>query len=132
MLVESDALGRYLYGHDLCVFVGERAHGQSRDDYKNSKQKIGGQTTNYKLHIIGTGSKFAQAKKLAANNPNIIFHGYQPAAEFLAQADHIIVPSLCYENSPTVIFESLSAGVPVIASNLGGISELIQNKINGY
>ena len=40
MLVESDALGRYLYGHDLCVFVGERAHGQSRDDYKNSKQKI--------------------------------------------------------------------------------------------
>ncbi|OGG87284.1 hypothetical protein A3B87_00235 [Candidatus Kuenenbacteria bacterium RIFCSPHIGHO2_02_FULL_39_13] len=99
---------------------------------ENSKQKIGGQTTNYKLHIIGTGSKFAQAKKLAANNPNIIFHGYQPAAEFLAQADHIIVPSLCYENSPTVIFESLSAGVPVIASNLGGISELIQNKINGY
>ena len=42
------------------------------------------------------------------------------------------MPSLCYENSPTVIYESLSNGVPVIASDIGGISELIKENINGF
>jgi len=88
--------------------------------------------TDYELHIVGAGSQLKQAKQLASHNKNIIFHGYQSAKKFLPQADHIIVPSLCYENSPTVIFESLSADVPVIASNLGGIPELIKNGVNGY
>ena len=43
-----------------------------------------------------------------------------------------IVPSLCYENSPTVIYESLVAGTPVLASNIGGVGELIIEGENGY
>jgi len=88
--------------------------------------------TDYELHIVGAGSQLKQAKQLASHNKNIIFHGYQSAKKFLPQADYTIVPSLCYENSPTIIFQSLAAGVPVIASNLGGIPELIENNKNGY
>ena len=36
-----------------------------------------------------------------------------------------VVPSICYENSPTVIYEASLVGVPVIASNIGGIPELV-------
>ncbi len=36
-----------------------------------------------------------------------------------------IVPSECYENFPLVVAESLAQGVPVIASRLGGLAELI-------
>jgi glycosyltransferase involved in cell wall biosynthesis len=35
------------------------------------------------------------------------------------------VPSLCYENSPAVIYEAFAAGLPAIGSKLGGIAELI-------
>ncbi|KKU08285.1 MAG: putative glycosyltransferase [Candidatus Magasanikbacteria bacterium GW2011_GWA2_45_39] len=42
-----------------------------------------------------------------------------------------VVPSLCYENSPTVIFESFAFGVPVLASAIEGVSELIQDGKNG-
>ena len=87
---------------------------------------------NYKLNIVGTGSKLKQAKKLAKNNSNIIFYGYQSAEKFLNQADYTIVPSLCYENSPTIIFESLKANIPVIASDIGGIAELVKDGVNGY
>lgn len=90
---------------------------------------------NYKLHIVGSGSELDSAQKIAAANPRIIFHGYRPQykiKQFLVQADYSILPSLCYENSPNAIFESLSAGVPVIASNLGGIAELITPGRNGY
>ena len=40
------------------------------------------------------------------------------------------MPSLCYENSPTIIIEAKNLGVQVIASNLGGVPEIVgQNDI---
>jgi len=39
--------------------------------------------------------------------------------------DVLIVPSIWYENTPTVIYEAIAAGVPVIATNLGGMRELV-------
>jgi glycosyltransferase involved in cell wall biosynthesis len=87
------------------------------------------------LHVLGSGSALPAARQLAVNNPHIKFLGRQPREkikEFLQQADYTIIPSLCYENSPTVIFESLNAGVPVIASGLGGIPELIKAGETGY
>lgn len=92
-------------------------------------------TINYKLQVVGSGSQLEKVKKLAQNNQHIKFYGQQSnrqVKEILKQVDYLIVPSLCYENSPTVIFEALELNVPVIASDLGGIPELIQDNINGY
>ncbi len=89
----------------------------------------------YKLSIVGQGKTLSQAKKIAHSNPAIKFYGYQPQSkikDFLNQTDYLIAPSLCYENSPTVIFEALNNQVPVIAPTLGGIPELIINNQNGY
>jgi glycosyltransferase involved in cell wall biosynthesis len=91
-------------------------------------------TAKYTLRIVGIGSQLALAKKIATGNISIEFYNWQEKAsvvKLLRDSDYTIVPSLCYENSPTVIFESLSAGVPVIASNLGGIPELISDGVNG-
>jgi len=46
--------------------------------------------------------------------------------------DILIVPSIWPENSPVTIMESLATGTPVLASNIGGIPELIQDGINGF
>jgi glycosyltransferase involved in cell wall biosynthesis len=45
--------------------------------------------------------------------------------------DAIVVPSIWMENSPLVIQEALQCQVPVITANCGGMSELIQNEVNG-
>ncbi len=87
------------------------------------------------LSVLGDGRALAQAKKIAASNSAVKFYGHQPpdkVKKFFEQSDYLIVSSLCYENSPTVIFEALSAGVPVIASALGGIPELVSPGLNGY
>ncbi|MBU0880203.1 glycosyltransferase family 4 protein, partial [Patescibacteria group bacterium] len=51
----------------------------------------------------------------------------ESVAKYLNQVDCLIVPSLCYENSPTVIYEAFSMGLPVIASKIGGITELMKD-----
>lgn len=86
------------------------------------------------LHIAGVGAQADEVERLTHGTPSIIFHGkvereHLPA--LFAEADVTVVPSLCYENSPTVIFESFSFGVPVLASNVEGIAELIQEGENG-
>jgi glycosyltransferase involved in cell wall biosynthesis len=43
-----------------------------------------------------------------------------------------LVPSVWYDNSPVVIYESLMAGTPVLGSDLGGIPELIEEGVTGY
>lgn len=44
----------------------------------------------------------------------------------------VIVPSVWYENAPLVVYEALALGTPVIASNHGGLTELIQHGKNGW
>jgi glycosyltransferase involved in cell wall biosynthesis len=49
----------------------------------------------------------------------------------LASLDLLVVPSIWPENSPLVIHEAFLAGVPVVASKIGGIRELVTDDVNG-
>lgn len=52
--------------------------------------------------------------------------------EVLEKIDVLVVPSLWYENSPLVIQEAFLAGIPVITSDIGGMAELVKNKVDGF
>jgi len=41
------------------------------------------------------------------------------------------VPSIWYENAPLTIQEAFLAKIPVIATNLGGMREFVQDGVNG-
>ncbi len=56
-------------------------------------------------------------------------HAAIPAA--LGAMDVLVVPSIWPENSPIVIQEALQSGVPVVASRIGGIPELVEDGRNG-
>ena len=51
--------------------------------------------------------------------------------DVLAQTDVLIVPSRWHENSPNAILEAFEMGVPVIATDLGGMSELVEHEKSG-
>lgn len=87
------------------------------------------------LHVVGTGSKLEALHHLVGSEENIKIHGRLEHSELSAVFETIditVVPSLCYENSPTVIFESFSYKTPVLASNIEGIAELIKEGENGF
>jgi len=90
------------------------------------------------LKIYGDDSHFPlYAKKLkqhAHHNPTVTFSGtFSPdkRGEVLAEIDVLVVPSMWYENAPLVISEAFAAGVPVIGSDVPGISALVKEGVNG-
>jgi glycosyltransferase involved in cell wall biosynthesis len=58
--------------------------------------------------------------------------GREQLSQVLADADLLVVPSRWYENTPFVVLEAFAAGVPVVASDLGGLSELVRDGENGF
>ena len=84
-------------------------------------------TLKYRLGLAGQIYSPTVKKKIALNK-NIDFLGYLNRDEIekiIRESDLLIVPSLCYENSPTVIYEAASMGLPVLASRIGGITETV-------
>jgi len=51
--------------------------------------------------------------------------------EYYATCDVVVLPSL-FETSPSVIKEAMSFGKPVVASNVGDISECVSDSISGF
>lgn len=84
------------------------------------------------LLVAGMGdSRYVASLKRLAESAPVEFIGQAQPEHFLATLDVLIVPSLCHDSLPTTAIESCLSGVPVIASNRGGIPEIIQSGYNG-
>ena len=91
-----------------------------------------------KLAIIGSGPQETKLKILAAQlglSSNVFFLGHLPPKEvflFLkTRGFATVVPSLWEEAFGRVVIESMTMGVPVIATKMGGMKELISDKETG-
>lgn len=93
---------------------------------------------NLVAHIYGNDkqnqSYRSQLAALAQDDPRIRFDGsfrHDQIGDIFAALDALVVPSVWYENSPNTIFEAFAYHTPVLASNLGGMAELVQHEQNG-
>ena len=71
---------------------------------------------------------------LAGRDHRVNFAGPFPnerMAEELEKVDVLVIPSTWYENTPLVIYSAFAAGIPVVASNLGGMAEVVRHGENG-
>jgi GT2 family glycosyltransferase/glycosyltransferase involved in cell wall biosynthesis len=69
-----------------------------------------------------------------AGRGRVRFHGGVPhdrVADIFSAIDVLVVPSIWPETSPIVIREALDAGIPVVASRIGGIPETVTDGVNG-
>ena len=90
---------------------------------------------NIRLNIVGKGKCEKNLEIIAQDDNRIKFHGFLEEKELLKmyrKANLTIVPSIWYDNSPMVIYESFRCGTPVIGSRIGGIPELVEDEFNGY
>jgi glycosyltransferase involved in cell wall biosynthesis len=78
---------------------------------------------------------FVKSLEARIANPKVRLMGRydnQAVGRILSEMDVLVVPSLWWENSPITIHEAFLAGVPVVASDQGGMAELVQDGKNGF
>ena len=89
------------------------------------------------LWIVGEGPVEAELRALAAGlgTERVHFKGYQAGDDLkriLSEAQFVVLPSRWYENLPFSIMEAFACARPVVASNVGGIPEMVEDGVNGY
>jgi glycosyltransferase involved in cell wall biosynthesis len=93
---------------------------------------------NLKLKIVGAGpDKFKMQKEVWAFNfgKRVEFLGSKYGDELndiISKAKAVIMPSVWLENMPFALLESLALGKIVIASEIGGIPEIVEDGVNGF
>jgi glycosyltransferase involved in cell wall biosynthesis len=92
------------------------------------------------LHIYGHAvpyegyPDYGERLRALIQSPRIFLEGRYDncrVGEILSGLDVLVVPSVWFENSPLTVQEAFLAGVPVVASNLGGMAELVQHESSG-
>ncbi len=89
------------------------------------------------LTVVGDGPARAgletRAKALAVSGA-VTFSGYQAqdaVAAMLEDADLLVLPSFA-EGVPVVLMEAMASHIPVIASRVAGVPELVEDGVTGY
>lgn len=84
------------------------------------------------LRAVGDGPLLAEAEQ--TDMPSVSLLGWkseQDVSAEMARASFLVVPSHLYEGSPMVIQEAFAHGLPVIASRLGSLAEIVRDGRTG-
>jgi glycosyltransferase involved in cell wall biosynthesis len=88
------------------------------------------------LLIVGDGPDKGKLEKLVYElelGKRVTFIPFTDEPEKVIEGiDILLLPSLFKEGLPNVILEALAMGIPVIASDIGGISEIVKSNENGF
>jgi glycogen(starch) synthase len=134
----SAVRGRYgVNPHEKLVLCVGRLVPQKGMEYLiRAAPRIAGRYPEAKFIIVGEGWLRGHLEYIARSTGHqwkITFTGWIPDHELVAllnSADVLVVPSI-YEPFGIVALEGMAAGVPVVASDVGGLAEIIEHERTG-
>ncbi|HZW12795.1 MAG TPA: glycosyltransferase [Noviherbaspirillum sp.] len=108
------------------LYVGRLSSEKGLDVLANAAERA----KQVRLEVIGDGPMEDLARQAFGTS----WLGYLPLDEIMARmgrAQFLVLPSICYENSPRTIVEAFACGLPVIASRLGALADIVQDGVTG-
>ncbi len=130
--IGSDALHADGNPEDAALFVGrlspEKGIGMLLAAWNSRRIPL-------RLRIIGDGPLADEVRSSAARNSAIEYLGALPpdaVYRAMAKARFLVFPSDCFETFGRTIVEAFSQGTPVLAADLGGVPELVEEGVTGY
>ncbi len=83
--------------------------------------------------IVGDGPEREKLERIATNNVKFVGKvSPNEVSSFLKSGEVFVLPSIKGEGLPNVIQEAMSYGLPIVATNLAGIPDLVKNGYNGF
>lgn len=121
----------------LFVFVGRLSREKGVDSLLRAFARARAGMPNARLRIVGGGEERPRLERLAGSlglEREVVFLGTAPLADIereLASAWASVAPSLWAEPLGLVAVEAVVRGVPVIASSIGGLAEVVEEGRSG-
>ncbi len=125
-----------LGAHDrVAVFVGRMTERKGHTFALQAVASILESVPGYKLLLVGEGELEEDLKTQARNlgvDGSVVFAGFRrDIPELLAASDLLMLPSES-ECLPITILEAMASGLPVVAADVGGVSEEVEDGVTGY
>ncbi len=119
----------------LAVFIGYLAKEKGIEDLLAATARL----SDLRLVVVGRGNGEYERELLGIANSlgissRVKWTGYLAPgeiAELFSKASLLVLPSYA-ENSPNVVSEAMCSGVPVVASDVGGIPQMISDGNTGF
>ncbi len=109
------------------LFVGRLSQEKGVSTLLNAWGKL-----DVSLRVAGSGPLENRLSNLGGNRVTALgMLDQKSVRKEMQQAAFLVMPSECYEGFPMVLVEAFSQGLPVIASRLGGMAEIIENGVTG-
>jgi glycosyltransferase involved in cell wall biosynthesis len=130
------ALPRSDSGRPVVVTVGRLHPVKGQDVLVEAFARVAASLPDAELHLIGDGEEHAALEELVWKRDierQVRFLGRLERDEVrdaLAQASLFVLPSRS-EGLPLALLEAMAVGVPVVATDVGGVSEVIRNDTEG-
>jgi glycosyltransferase involved in cell wall biosynthesis len=118
----------------LVANIGRLSPEKGQEDFIYAANEVLKETRNIRFVLIGIGPDRNKLIKLVNDlglQKHVTFAGYKENMSQLYGCVDLIVQSSYTEGLPNVMLEAMAMGVPVIATNVGGTSEIIENGQNG-
>ncbi len=119
----------------LILVVGRFSHEKGHADLLQAAallRKLG--VGDWRVVLVGDGPEAANLRSLATSldlENEVVFVGQQAdVAPFYAAASALALPSHS-EGSPNVVLEAMAAGVPIVATAVGGVPEMLSHQQTG-
>jgi teichuronic acid biosynthesis glycosyltransferase TuaC len=116
------------------VYVGNVLQTKGLFDLIDSFQSVLHEIPDAQLVIVGSGAEMGACQERAASlGSSVIFAGRQPPdsiPQWMAAADIVTLPSWA-EGTPNVVREASACGRRVVASNVGGIPDILDQQLLG-
>lgn len=119
--------------HKVIVSVGrlsaEKGHATLIDAYRRVAERL--RADDLRIVLVGDGGEAATLRAKAADlTGRVIFAGQvEDPWPYYSMADVFTLPSLS-EGSPLALFEAMSAGLPIVATSVGGIPDTVSNLVS--
>jgi len=129
-------IGSQRRNEDLVHFLFMGRLGQRKGVYDIIKSAKCLKSDNIKIHLYGDGEleEVRQQVKAAGVADKVAVHGWIDGSrkdETFREANVLLLPSY-HEGLPISVLEALAYGLPVLATDVGGIAEAVENGVNGY
>jgi len=113
---------------DYFLFLGRLAPEKGVDTLMEAWSGL----SEIKLVVAGDGPSSQELRQKAPSSVEFLGTvNHNEVASLLAGARALLVPSIWYEGAPRSILEAYSAGVPVLASRIGALPEVVDDDVSG-